>query len=245
MGEYGLGRLVSHDVNDERYLMRAAMPRGGTAAPIDTLSDKTWDMRAPALDQGSTGTCTGHAATTFYLCAPMRHAKPLVSPFQLYREGVLLDEWTDNDGEATLADGQLQFGSSGRAMMKALEARGVIEEYRWGYTLDDVVRWVHDRGPVMIGSDWLEDMFNPTAEGFVKATGAVAGGHEYCVRGVHPKRAIARVVNSWGVRWNHAAKPPKGLHLRGGEFLIAFEDLHKLLREGGDAVSGIERKKAA
>ena len=243
MTELGLGRIVALDHRDENYPMRTMLPKTIEVLP----TSKTWDFRGAVLDQGGTGTCTAHAAAHFIRSAPMRHKMDL-DPFAIYREGVLLDEWSANDGEATAPNNGLQFGSSGRGMVKALEARGIIKEYRWGWSVDAVTGWVLTRGPVLLGTNWYEDFFNPTAEGFIKfhspSGGGLAGGHETLIRACNRKKAIALVVNSWGTRWNSAAVPPKGLRCPPGHFLIDFETLHRLLREEGDGVSPIEQKKA-
>jgi hypothetical protein len=244
MNDLGLGRKFAPDARDENYPMRTLLPKA-----IETLpTSKTWDFRGAVLDQGGTGTCTAHAAAHFVRSAPMRHKHDL-NAFDIYREGVLLDEWGDNDVEATRTDDQLQFGSSGRGMVKALEARGIIKEYRWGWSVDEISAWVLTRGPVLIGTNWYEDFFNPTTEGFVKFKtpdgGGIAGGHETVVRAANRTKAIALVVNSWSARWNANANPPPGLRCPPGHFLIDFETLHRLIREGGDGVSPIEQKKAA
>lgn len=240
--QLGLGRRFAPDHRDENYPMRALLPKTVDALPLS----KTWDFRGAILDQGATGACTAFAAAHFIRSAPMRH-KTDIRPFDLYREGVLLDEFPDNDVEATRPDEQMQFGSSGRAMVKALEARGLIKEYRWGWSVDEISAWILTRGPVLVGTNWYEGMFNPTSEGFVKiaANDTVAGGHEYLVRAANRSKAIALVVNSWSARWNSNANPPPGLRCPPGHFLIDFETLHRLIREGGDGVSPIEQKKKA
>ena len=230
----GLGRRFAPDARD--HPMRAMLPRA--LAPLPT--HKTWHFRGAVLDQGATGTCTAHAAAHFYRAEPIQHRHDL-DPFQLYREAVLLDEWTDNDAEAQITDNtQLQWGSSGRGVVKALEARGLVKEYVWAQTLREAVEWVLTRGPVLIGTNWYDGMFNPTREGFVKIApnDTIAGGHETLIRGVNTTKGFALVVNSWGPRWNKAAT-----ECPDGHFLIAFEDLERLFHEDGDAVSPIETKR--
>lgn len=92
----------------------------------------------------------------------------------------------------------------------------------------------------MFGGDWYSSMFNPTSEGFVKITPGsyVAGGHEWLLRGVSTRRGVAWGTNSWGPSWNPWNPSRK---LRSGHFLIDFETLDKLFKDGGDVVSPIER----
>lgn len=234
---HGLGRRFAPDSRDLLHPMAAMLP--GPTAPLPT--NKRWNFRGAVLDQGSTQTCTAHAAAHFYRAEPIQHRRD-INPYDLYREGVLLDEWKQNDIEATYPDSKLQWGSSGRGMVKALEARGLIQEYRWASTLREATEWVLTRGPVLIGTNWYHDFEQPTREGFVtfksQKGGGVAGGHETLLRGVDTTKGIALVVNSWGPGWNSgkAKKCPKG------HFLISFEDLERLFHEDGDAVSPIEKK---
>jgi hypothetical protein len=162
----------------------------------------------------------------------------------LYREGILFDQWIQNDHEATGPDTGLQFGSDGRSMAKALAARGVIEEYVWGWTLEDVVDWLVDRGPVMLGSVWKDSMMNVSTEGIIRVdkTAPARGGHETCLRRVDKRRGLVLLLNSWGKHFNAKGWSLKGFDCDPGEGILAFEDLHYLLREGGDGLSFIEKK---
>jgi hypothetical protein len=213
----------------------------GAGAP-QPLTRKTWTFTGnDVLDQGASGTCTGHAGVHFIHCAPLSH-KAFLDPYTLYREAVLLDEYDNNDGDATLQPNDaLQAGSSGTGIAKALAKRDLIlAEYVWGATLRETVEWVLNRGPVMLGSNWYDSMFNPTLEGYVKITptASVAGGHEYVLRGVDTRRGVGELVNSWGSRWNSGT----GKKCRPGHFLADFETLERLFHEDGDAVSCVEKK---
>lgn len=239
--ELGLGRIASVDFRDERYPMRALLPRAAS-----TRSARTWDLPYDALDQGGTGTCTAHAATHALMCAPYRHKASRLgfTPMQLYREGVLHDGWPQNDAEATASsDDQLQFGSDGRAMAKALEARGWLKEYRWGWTVEDVTEWLLERGPVMIGTNWYDSMFNVDHEGRIKigATSPIAGGHETVLRRYEKRRGLYLLRNSWGRKFNGTGLGLPGFKCRIGEGILDGETLHRLLRENGDALSFIEK----
>lgn len=230
----GLGRKPSTDPRNAMYPMARRLP-----APTATLpTRRTWGFRGEPLDQGGTGTCTGHAAAHFIHASPMRH-KGFLNPFDIYREAVTLDEYSGNDREATLGDSELQWGSSGTGVAKALDRRGLLKEYLWAGTMREAIEWVLTRGPVMIGTNWYDSMFNPTAQGFVKITPAtsLAGGHEYLLLGANTSKGIAAFVNSWGARWNHAATL-----CRDGHFLMDFETLERLFHEDGDAVSALEQK---
>lgn len=239
MPELGLGRRPAIDPRNAAHPMARHLVAPSAAIAITLPTKKTWAFDGSVLDQRSSGTCTGHAGAHFIHCAPLRH-KGFLNPFTLYREAVLLDEYGDNDGDATITDDMaLDGGSSGTGVAKALDRRGLLTEYVWGSTLAEIVRWVQSRGPVMLGSNWYSSMFNPTLEGFVKIApnATIDGGHEFVLRGVDTSRGIGNLINSWSPRWNSGP----GKKCRPGHFLASFETLERLMHEDGDGVSAIEK----
>lgn len=234
--QHGLGRLFTPDTRDTGYLMRRLLAPPST--PIPTR--KTWPFRIVPYDQGSTGTCVGHAWTHFLACAPMQTVKGVATPYELYREIVKIDEWAENDAEATGPDSGLQFGTSVRAGAEALKTRGHLGSYLWAFNLREAVEWVLTRGPVVMGTNWYDSMMNVNAEGYVKISGSVSGGHAWLLRGVNNKQGIAECVNSWGDRWGVNQKGK--IERPRGHFLITLEDLERLIHENGEACSTVETK---
>jgi hypothetical protein len=152
-----------------------------------------------------------------------------INPFDLYREIVLLDEWDENDYEAQGTEDNMQFGSSVRAGMKALQARGLISQYRWAWDAATVARWVWMSGPVVIGVSWFNSMFYPDLKTqMIEATGGVAGGHCVILDGVNMKTRVVRLLNSWG-DW--------GLN---GIARMSFDTLDYLLADQGEAAMAVE-----
>ena len=237
----GLGRLPSTDARNDQHPMTARLPR--VSAPLPTK--RRWAFLGDPLNQGQSGTCAGHAGAHFLHAAPIRH-KAFIDAFQLYREAVLLDEYGDNDGDATCVTTGCNAGTSGTGVAKALDKRGLLVEYLWAQTTRDLVEWVLTRGPVMVGTNWYSSMFTPDRQGFVKIdpTATVDGGHEYVVLGVDTKQGVAELVNSWGPTWNARAAGIPNHPVRPGHFLMDFTVLERLFHEDGDAVSAIEKAKA-
>lgn len=66
-------------------------------------------------------------------------------------------------------------------------------------------------------------MDTPDANGLVRVTGQVRGGHEYELDEIDAERRLIGVTNSWG--------PEFGV---GGRFYIGFDDFARLLSEDGD-----------
>lgn len=234
----GFGRRPSTDLRNAAHPMHRALAPTEAANPI---VQKTWGFRGVPLDQGDTGTCTGHAGAHFIHCSPIAHRR-FIDPFLLYREAVLQDEYTDNDLDATLPNDQLQAGSSGTGVAKALNKRGLLKEYLWAQRFEDAITWVLTRGPVMVGSNWYSSMMTPNASGRLVITpgASIVGGHEWLIRGADKKRGLALMVNSWGPSWGGVGRWV-GSKVRGGHALIDFDTLARLFHEEGDAVSAIEK----
>lgn len=101
---------------------------------------------------------------------------------------------------------------------------GLIKEYRWGFSLEDVLLALGYLGPVVLGLDWYAGMMQPGSDGFIRPTGSVVGGHCIVARGVNHRAKRVLVRNSWGPRWG-----------ADGDCYISFDDLGTLLSQGGDA----------
>lgn len=224
----GFGRLFTPDAEDTKFPMRATLRDRGLNPP-----KKMWELRGTALDQGSTGTCVGHGWTNWLRCAPIQ-TKPKITPYELYRKIILVDEYPGNDAEATGPDSGLQSGTSVRSGAKYLADQGNIAQYVWAQNLMTAVDYVTEHGPVVMGTNWYPSMFTPDAEGYIrlKAGENVAGGHCWLIRGVDTRKARARMVNSWGEGWG-----------KGGEAWIAFNDLERLIHEDGEACGAAEKRK--
>lgn len=115
--------------------------------------------------------------------------------------------------------------------------------YRWAFGIEDVVRTIGYKGPVVLGIDWHESMYYPDANGFISPTEHPIGGHAILAKGVKlvPYAADAvygignfsnvdldksyvRLHNSWGRDYG-----------KGGDAFMTLRDLDRLLRAGGDA----------
>ncbi len=221
----GLGRLYAPDSRDANHPMTAVLPDVPKVPRV-----RAW-LHKGILDQGDTGTCVYHAWYSLRMGSPHRHpADPRYTPFDMYREGVLLDEWTQNDREATLPNEELQFGSSVRAGAKVAFRLGWVHGgYVWADTVDTAARHVALRGPVVMGTPWRQAMGRPTPEGFVTYTGPIRGGHAYVWDGVDFRRGVARFRNSWGIGWGVK-----------GRFYMALEEVARMFAEDSEACAPVE-----
>lgn len=230
MAKFALGRRVAPDANDRKFLMRRKLAAPGTPLPIR----KTWRIPAPSQNQQDTSCCVGFAWSNFLRCAPVCTQKG-PSPFDIYRYAVARDEWPDNDREAYLPDWDrgLASGTTVRAGASLLVKEFRLGTYLWAFDLQSAVEWVLTKGPVVMGTNWYDSMFEPDRNGLAKITprAEIAGGHAYLLRGVDRRTSIACFENSWGDGWG-----------KNGAFYLSFADLERLIHEQGEACTATEEK---
>lgn len=216
-----LDRKVFYDERSKQYPIRTVV------AALKPRS-YTWSLKT-RLDQGQQGACVG------FSWSHELAARPVVVPNitndtakQLYYSAQQLD--SDPGGEYPGATPHYE-GTEVIAGAKAVQALGKMTEYRWAFNLNDVILAVGTQGPGILGTDWFDDMFNPDSKGFIKPTGALAGGHAICVRGVNVTKKYFTLANSWGTSWG-----------KGGDCYISFADFEKLLLNNGEFCVPVGRK---
>lgn len=167
------------------------------------------------LDQGSEGACVGFSWSHELAATPV--AVPGItnaSALELYHAAQRLDDWAGEDYS----------GTSVLAGAKAVKAAGHMEQYRWAFSLQDLIMAIGYQGPAVLGINWYEGMFTPNNAGFILPTGEIAGGHAILCQGVNVVSRKFLLHNSWGSRWG-----------RDGCAWVSYETMSKLLREQGEA----------
>jgi hypothetical protein len=211
--ERTLDRLQEFDERSRRFGVSEVLPEG--------FKSKTWRLKE-RLDQGRDGACVGFGTTHRIAALPISFGGASYDyAMSLYRQAQRLDQWDGEDYE----------GTSVLAGAKAAKNLGHFSEYRWCFTIEDIMRAVAHEGPVIIGIDWMNDMFTPDERGMLSATGGVAGGHCLIIRGLtlEPGGArkgvgpVFRLTNSWGKDWGE-----------NGEAYITVEDYERYLMPGAD-----------
>lgn len=193
-------------------------------APLRT---KQWRAHWRRIDQGREGACVGFGFTNELLATPAQAKLPKEE--EQYARDVY--HWClDNDE----FEGNDDTGTSVLTGAKAMKAEGWCEEYRWAFSIDDVVKALcasakDGGGPVVIGIPWFDSMFETRPSGLMEApSGSIAGGHCLVLTGFHTRmslpgekghKTLVKGRNSWGASW--------GVR---GDFYIDPENLQFLLQ---------------
>lgn len=214
-----LGRNVCHDTRSWNYAFGAA--------DISTLSSVRHQSNIPTLDQGNLGSCTGNAATKCLSYAPF-WAEPAVQAVlgsdakadETYAVGVYSDATKIDNYPGTYPP--TDTGSDGLSVATVLKTRGLISGYQHAFSLEALLTALATQ-PVIVGTEWRQDMFNPAPDGRQKITGKVAGGHEYCLDELDVENERVWMQNSWGDSW--------GVQ---GRAYFTWDDMRALLKASGD-----------
>ena len=133
----------------------------------------------------------------------------------IYYECKVIEGQPGNEDGAYVRDGA-----------KAMLARNRLGVYAFADTIDTALTHLRSYGPLVVGTDWTNDMFDPDAQGFVKPTGGVAGGHCYLWYGV--RGDVFDFKNSWG-DWGD-----------NGSFHMHRADFEVLFSSWGEVVASVE-----
>lgn len=209
-----LGRLVRHDERSRAY------PAMRSSAIVTTVHQR----RAPILDQGDVGSCTGNALAGLLGTEPFATARDVdvdeALALDIYSRATHLDRVR---GVYPPTD----TGSSGLAVAKAAKQMGLVSAYRHAFGL------AHALGalvvaPVIIGIDWFSSFDDPGPHGLLTITygATVRGGHEVVLDRVDTVAGTVGGANSWGPGW--------GDH---GRFTMTWATLGALLQRDGDVTA--------
>ncbi len=218
-GDPRLGRHVRHDPRSWSFSF--------AAEDVGTLSSVRHQSQIPTLNQGELGSCTGNAATKCLSYDPFWGEAEV--------KGVLGSDSTANEtfavgvySEATKLDEfpgaypPQDTGSDGLSVAKVLKSRGLISGYQHAFSLEALLSALAKQ-PVIVGTEWRKDMFDPATDGKQTITGAAAGGHEYCLDELDVENQRVWMQNSWGEEWGVK-----------GRAYFSWDDMRTLLAASGD-----------
>lgn len=219
----GLGRKPSpFDIRDYKladYISHSSVVRWFERLfKTSATGSKIWLDIEHTLDQGQTGHCVGFGGSQYLNTYPIDDKVNNDYAHALYYKCKVVD------GEPNAED-----GSTVRTLAKVLQSEGRIKTYAFASTVDEVKHWVLTKGSIVVGTDWLADMFYPSSNGFVSVTGTVAGGHCYLLHGYDHSLDAFKFLNSWGNSWG-----------KGGHFYMSVSDFDYLLSGNGEAMAAVE-----
>lgn len=237
-----LDRLYEEDWNSLNYPVTTKLEE---KKPYENYHPQNmlWPV-SEDLDQGQEGACVGfgycHDALAMPNVVRELNGQPIDAKFareRIYWEAQKIDEWP---GGSYPGATPVYEGTSVLAGAKIMQSLGFYSAYYWALDLKQLALGVGYDGPAVMGLRWYEGMHTPDADGYIRPTGKVVGGHCLLCVGVHlawmktdgsmawenvdTNKSYFMLHNSWGSGW--------GLH---GDCRITFANMARLLGEGGDA----------
>jgi hypothetical protein len=219
-----LARLRQFDEKSREFPVRTSVGRAKKPRSY------TWRCNEH-FDQGSEGACVGFAMTHELVARPseIKHLNDSFARERVYWEAQKIDPW---EGGSYPGASPVYEGTSVLAGVKMLKKLSYIEQYRWAFSLNDLVMAVGYCGPAVLGVPWYGSMFEPHTCGYLHVEGDPVGGHAILCKGVDVKDRTFTLHNSWGSTWGN-----------GGDALVSWDEMEKLLHEQGEAVIPMGRKK--
>jgi hypothetical protein len=231
---YRLGRHVEHDPRSLAY--------AHGVLPKNAIKSVEWTRRIPILDQGNLGSCTGNAGTG--VLGTDSAGRTASTTITISAAGAAASHGLFTAGEhpldeafavklyslATILDGisgqypPTDTGSTGIGVAKALKALGLATGYTHAFSIA-ALNSALQSGPVMIGIEWLQSMFDTKSDGriVVDTSSDVAGGHELELSKFDASAGEYWVPNSWNTSWGDK-----------GWAYLTTADLTWLLSQRGD-----------
>lgn len=210
---------VTHWWKAFNYLSQIVNPT--PPEPPVPIDDKLWESLV-VLDQSAgqpedkQGHCVGFGCAGWGITEPVEDAYTNSDGHAIYYEAKKIE------GDPTGEDGAYT-----RDGAKAMVARKRMGTYAFLDTITDIEAWVRTRGPVIVGTDWTDDMFQPDTHGIVVPSGNVVGGHCYVLIGIEGDFLIFK--QSWGASWGVA-----------GYFKMLVSDFVNLFEDYGEAIASVE-----
>jgi hypothetical protein len=197
-----------------------------------------WRPSPIRLDQGREGACVSFGCTHELLFGPQAVTPktlgrdPNAFASRQYRRMQDIDEFPDTHSGG-------EEGTSVNAGARVMRELGFISGFVWPRTTEDIIDALHD-GPVVVGWNLTEGMWDTRPSGLYEINGYNIGGHCMVLTGYSPKRTLpgergyfelVKGRNSWGKHWGYR-----------GDFYMKVEDLDNRHNDGGEACLFLGRR---
>jgi hypothetical protein len=217
---FGLGRSPS-TFDSKDFSLALFMPTGALLR-ASIITSMNWEFLAEPLSQGETPHCVGFSMANFGINLPIQTSYTNDDGHRFYYMCKKLDNDANPDGTPA------ETGSTVRSAAKVLKQLGKIDAYAFAPDMASIKWWILNKGPLIAGTIWTEDMFKPDADNLVHPTGAVAGGHAYLLNEWTLDNRIG-IQNSWDDEWG-----------KKGKAYITSAEFEKIFKYDGEALASVE-----
>jgi hypothetical protein len=198
---------------------------------------RIWTPPAGRIDQGQEGHCVGFGWANELATSPIR----IPNVTDAFAHGMFYGaQGIDREEGRNFADGATVLAGA-----KYTKNLGFMDEYRWAFTIDEIIDGVIGEGPCVIGVDWYDGMYDTRPSGLVDVSGTIVGGHCITIIGYHPgirlrgegwlkRHEVFVWLNSWGTGYG-----------KEGIGYVKVEDLESRLMPNGEFCFPVNRRRAA
>lgn len=211
--DYGHGFIPkASDRRNLDFSFKLAQSKG--VLPKETTKpQKFWWPNGWWGNQGLTSRCVIFAFAKLAKDGPVTQKQLKITEellWRWYKESQARDLWgpINRGDDGTTLDGAAKW----------FKVMGLIGDYYWGRTVQDLSLAVLTKGPVVIGIPWYDSMYKTNDKGFAVVKGGYDSAHGIVVNGVSMVEEYFRLPNSWGRKWGDR-----------GYCKISFEHMETLL----------------
>lgn len=155
----------------------------------------------PTLDQNAEYSSVAYSLVHHLNALPRRNAYDGTFAAGLHRRAVRLEARLEG-AETSLASPVTDLDPSLDSGLRALREMGHINQYRYAFSYESMVKWLLYRGGVSLGMDCYEGMLVPDAQGYARPSGRKIGRIAVFCRGVNQWGDL-RLQYSYGERFGH------------------------------------------
>jgi hypothetical protein len=213
---FPLGRYKS-PFDPKDYRLAAFMPR--FAANDFVAPDTKWEFLVPPLNQGETPHCSGFALADWGIALPVQDNYTNQNGHDFYYKCKIID-----------SEPLQENGSCIRSVAKVMKQEGLTDAYAFASSVAEIKWWLVNKGPVICGTVWPDDMFRVDANNTVHITGGINPneGHCYIINEIKNNELFG-IQNSWGLFW--------GIN---GSAYIPISEFITLFGFDGEAIAAVE-----
>lgn len=185
---------------------------------------RVWTTRKEPLDQGQEGECVGFSMAGELAANPAAYEVTNSTGHKIFAAARAVDQ---SEGR------NFPEGATVIAGLKACQRAKYFKSYGWNFGIDDTINWIVRRGPVVLGINWHESMYETDSKGLIDVDGPIVGGHAIMANGFWPAHPtfgdVLVLTNSWGRSW--------GVSGRG---YLPVESADHLLKEDGESAAIVD-----